>query len=120
MVTAEIKALIVLSTSFFAITVLAGTDSVIRWGADSINADIEDFFHCEARGLIPGLDCSRDSFNSAYSVLDTVGAIVQAIVPALFLIFLVDLKSVKSCLLGRRQLALQWSTRLTLSQTTII
>ncbi|CAI7999351.1 hypothetical protein GBAR_LOCUS2690, partial [Geodia barretti] len=111
----EIKVLIIISVSNFGFIVLAGSDSIIQWGADSIRRDVE------ARGLIPGLHCSRDSFNSAFSILDTVGVMVRAILPVFFiLLFLVDFKSVRRCLLGHRQLNLQLSTRLTLSQSTIV
>jgi hypothetical protein len=116
----EIKVLIIISVSIFGFIVLAGSDSIIQWGADSIHRDIEAFFNCEARGLIPGLHCSRDSFNSAFSILDTVGVMVQTILPVFFILFLVDFKSVRRCLLGRRQLNSQSSTRLTLSKSTIV
>ncbi|CAI8009835.1 hypothetical protein GBAR_LOCUS6562, partial [Geodia barretti] len=76
----EIKVLIIISVSIFGFIVLAGSDSIIQWGADSIRRDVE------ARGLIPGLHCSRDSFNSAFSILDTVGVMVRAILPVFFIL----------------------------------
>ena len=115
----EIKVVIIISVSVFAFVILASGDSVILWGTDSIRTDINTFFNCEARGLVPGFDCSRDSFNSSYSVLSSLGVFVRSIIPALFMVFLVEFKSVRTCLRGKRKLMSQSSAHLALSKTTI-
>ena len=116
----EIKVLVIISMSLSAFIIFSSSSSVILWGADSIQTDINSFFKCEARGLVPGFDCSRDSFNSSYSVLSSLGVFVRSIIPALFMIFLVEFKSVRTWLRGcRMKKVSQSSTHLVLSRTTI-
>ena len=115
----EIKVLIIISCSIVGFIILVGSDSVLLWGADSIQADIEALFRCEARGEVPGLDCSRDDLRSAYSILGTVSYLVRSFLPCVFTVFLVDFKSVRRYLFGHRRWLAQLSTRLTLSQTKI-
>ena len=78
---------------------------------ESISADIEALFQCEARGT--GNECSRESFSSFYTISNMVAYVVRSNICAVLFIFLVNFKSLKKCC----QSKLVGSSRLQMSQS---
>ena len=95
---AEIKVLTVISISLALFLLIAVSDILYEQKRESINNDIERLLECEARGTES--QCSRDSFNSLYSVLNAIVNILRANVTVVLFIFLIDFQSIKKSVVG--------------------
>ena len=95
---AKIKILTVMSISLALFLLIAVSDIVYEQRRESIHDDIERLFECEAKGTEN--QCSRDSFNSLYSVINATVNILKANLAVVLYIFLIDFQSTKKYIVG--------------------
>ena len=91
----EVKIRIIIFSFLFVVMITSSFTSVYFWQAPLIQANIQDYFECEARGVESGCACFRDSFNSAFSIGSAASYLFFSNFSALLIVYVIDVTSLR-------------------------